>query len=789
LTTALDFDKQFLPAYDRAFAGPTGTRPRPNPDQRRGILDASGALFLVAGPGSGKTTVLALRVLKQLFCDQIPPNAILATTFTVKAAAELRSRLLGWGFAIRKELLADPSVSGAERSWLESLDINQVVTGTLDSICQQVLTEHRAPAEHSPVLIDDYLASTVMVRRGLLEGDRYRDADLDGWLMGVDGTTGFGWNLGRKRQVLSTIWDRLQQDLTDVHALAATAGVPAAVQPRLVAALAAYQTELDSRKWLDFGMLERRVLQHLRAGELDEWAQTFRSILVDEYQDTNILQEQIYFEILRRGGASITVVGDDDQSLYRFRGAAVELFSDFEDHLQAQVARTVSTVFMTINYRSTDPIIGFADQFIRRDAQFQQVRVRRKPPIVSPGPKPGLPVLGIFRGDMDSLTVAVAEFVAGVVSPTGFHLPGGDVVSVDHAEHGALGDLCFLTSSPAEFKRAAPARPGGPVPVPEERFPRKLREELHDTHRIDVFNPRGNPLGEVPVVQVLGGLLLEALDDRGMVQAADQTQRRLGPDAARRFPAWRTRGRVAARSNAELGQFVSIWQSRTAPAGYRWPRSVSVLELLYGLVHFLPDLHDDVEGQTYLEVFTRQLTAMSSLSKFEGRVVTDPARPGLGEASVRDLLCDWLVPIASDTVELDEDMIGSFPRDRLSILSIHQSKGLEFPLVMIDVGADFKTNHQAHAFKRHPREGSMSHTLEDLIRPLSGHSSSGRSQRDRAFDDLERLYYVGFTRAQQALILVGLDGSCPSTAAIPNIASGWDRAGARHGASWPIRYI
>ncbi len=195
----LDFDKQFLPAYDRAFAGPAGARPRPNPDQRRGILDASGALFLVAGPGSGKTTVLALRVLKQLFCDQIAPGGILATTFTVKAAAELRSRLLGWGFAIRKELLADPSVAGAERSWLESVDINQVVTGTLDSICQQVLTQHRAPAEHSPVLIDDYLASTVMVRRGLLEGDRYRDGDLDGWLMGVDGTTGFGWNLGRKR--------------------------------------------------------------------------------------------------------------------------------------------------------------------------------------------------------------------------------------------------------------------------------------------------------------------------------------------------------------------------------------------------------------------------------------------------------------------------------------------------------------------------------------------------------------------------------------------------------------
>ena len=207
------------------------------------------------------------------------------------------------------------------------------------------------------------------------------------------------------------------------------------------------------------------------------------------------------------------------------------------------------------------------------------------------------------------------------------------------------------------------------------------------------------------LVQQLGGLLLEALDPRGMIQATDQVQKRVGRDTQRLFPIWRDEGRLLARGNPSLKALIDGWSARNpGRKGYDWPRSVSVLELLYGIIHFLPDLHDDPEGQVYLEVFTRQLTAMSLLSGFEGRVAHDPSKPDLGEASVRDLLCDWLAPIADGTVGVDEEMLGSFPAGHLPVLSIHQSKGLEFPLVMVDVGADFKTKHRAHAFKRFPQE-------------------------------------------------------------------------------------
>lgn len=781
---SVDYEQHFLPAYDRAFPG----RPRPNAAQREGILSSEDALFLVAGPGSGKTTVLTLRILSKILCDKVAPNAVLATTFTVKAAAELRSRVLGWGFGLQKELSADTSLAPGDRLWIESVDINQVTTGTLDSICQEVLSQNRAPAEQPPVVIDGFLASAVMVRNGLFPGNRYQDAALDAWLMQVAGSSGFGWNLGEKRKVLSTIWDRLQQDLIDVKTFGTKGGLPAKVRPQVLGALKDYEAELNANHWLDFGMLERRVLERLQAGTLDLWAQRFQHVLVDEYQDTNLLQERIYFELARRSGSILTVVGDDDQSLYRFRGAVVELFRDFPKRLRATVKRSAQTVFLTINYRSTDPIITFSDGFIRRDSNFQAARVAGKPRIVSPEPRPGPPILGIFRPNLATLASAVADFVEQVACAKGYSLGSRTTLRIDVSKGGALGDLCVLMSSPAEFKRTGPARPGAPIPPPETRFPAALRQEL-DSRGIPIFNPRGAPVGEVTIVQQLGGLLLEALDDRGLVQATDKCQKRLGTDAQRLFPVWRNAGRAKQRSIAELNNFVRTWQSRKAPPGFRWPTSVTVLELLYGLIHYLPEFHDDPEGQSYLEVFTRQLTAMSGLSGFEGRVISNPAKPDLSAASVRDLLCDWLAPVANNTVELDEDMIGSFPRDRLSILSIHQSKGLEFPLVLVDIGSDFKTNHRAHAFKRFPSAGSMSHTLEDLIRPLSGVAPPNRDVRNRAFDDLERQYYVAFTRAQQALVLFGLDGSRPSAATIRNIAAGWDRTHNTHGSNWKITYL
>jgi len=101
------------------------------------------SLFIVAGPGTGKTATLTMRIHELIFVESLSPSGILATTFTKKAAQEHRSRLLSWGYAVQEHLLTKEKLSKIDPLWLEGVDINQVRTGTIDSICEEILRDFR----------------------------------------------------------------------------------------------------------------------------------------------------------------------------------------------------------------------------------------------------------------------------------------------------------------------------------------------------------------------------------------------------------------------------------------------------------------------------------------------------------------------------------------------------------------------------------------------------------------------------------------------------------------------
>ncbi|MBM4366146.1 MAG: DEAD/DEAH box helicase [Deltaproteobacteria bacterium] len=765
------------------------TRPfRPAPDaQQRQAVEAPAAepLFIVAGPGTGKTASLTLRILKLILVDGIPPRGILATTFTKKAAEELRSRILGWGFRVLEALRVDPVLSPQQRAFVAGLDINQVLTGTIDSLAEQLLRLHRPPGTQPPILVDDFVSKTIMLREGLFGGGRYQDTDLDAFLLDIHAPNGsrFGYHIGAKAALLQQLWERRHQDQV-AWSQFGTAG-PASQLPgrqHVIDAHAAYAASLGKKLMVDFSTLEHELLLRLRSGQMGEFTDELRVVLVDEYQDTNLMQEQIYFELSKACGGALCVVGDDDQSLYRFRGATVDLFRDFATRYRSVFGKAPQTVFLTNNYRSTSEITSFVNGYATLDAGYQSVRVAGKPPLQAPMNRKGVPILGMFRPSIDDLAADLARFLHAVFHGKGRTVPGGRIER--DATRGAIGDCALLCSSPMEHGASG-----------KERLPLLLRQELESlSPPIRVFNPRGEDLATVAICEIFGGLLAECLDPGGVIEG--QTSGILRDQTTgqhRVLSRWRQRGIAFAQgasAPAGLLAFTQGWANR-APIGpgHVWPPRATAIELIYALVHFLPELHDDPEGQVYLEAFTRQLQAAAQVGKFGGVVITDPANAALSDASVKELLRDFLAPLADGLVDVDEELIGSFPRDRLSILSIHQSKGLEFPLTIVDVGSDFKDK-RAPQFKRFPKEGGPPHRLEDLMRVHSPLGVPKRPQVHRAFDDLFRQYFVAFSRPQDVLLLVGVDPTAPS-GRVENVATGWDRTGAKRwaGANCPIVMI
>ncbi|MEZ5325783.1 MAG: ATP-dependent helicase [Verrucomicrobiales bacterium] len=771
---------------------------KPNPSQKLAVEAAKDeALFVVAGPGTGKTATLTMRMLKLVFVDQVEPSGILATTFTKKAAAELRSRVLGWGYGVQEWLLKHGKLSKMDRIWVEKVDINQIRTATIDSFCEELLRDFRDPGMDPPILADQFVSDTLMLRHGMFgAGGRRRDQDPDLSLLLAsqcgkvknDGNVYANFWVGEKSGLVGMMWDRFHHDGVSWTGFVAGASDPDERKGRQLLARACgdYRRELRKRLMVDFAQLEQTVLDRLRAGGLKEFTDDLEVVLVDEYQDSNLLQESLYFSLAQRCGGALTVVGDDDQSLYRFRGATVDLFRDFESRYKTVggFSGTPKKVFLNANYRSTQTIIDFVNDYAVLDSGYQSVRVAGKPKLVNPIAKGGQkepPILGMFRDSLDELAEDLAGFIHQVTKTGGYRLADGQVIEIDVAKGGDVGDLALLCSSPRELNAAGDAR-----------LPMVLKETLlAQAMPIQTFNPRGQDFASIEIVQLLGGLLLCCLDRDG--DAEDASGKGLSQDVRSAFQGWATlaedwlAGRrkldtVTTTADAKLRHYVDHWADRKPDKGGAvWPKYVSVIALLYDLVHWLPELHDDPEGQIYLEVFARQLGAAEQVSGFKAQVITDPAEKKLSLTSVGHLLLYFLAPIAEGSAKVDEELMDTFPRDRLNVLSIHQSKGLEFPLVIVDVGADFKPSakfpkgHYKNAFKRFPREAGTPHNLEDVMRPHSPLKTLKRDPVDRAFDDLFRQFFVAFSRPQEVLLLVGVNGSHPDRGDVRNVATGWDR--------------
>jgi DNA helicase-2/ATP-dependent DNA helicase PcrA len=230
--------------------------------------DPSIPLLIVAGAGSGKTTVLVLRALRHVMVDRIPPERIMITTFTRQAAKEIRTRLIEWGIPLIDCALADASgrVSPVDQAYLHNVDINRFMTGTLDSICEDALSGAREPGERPLVVIEAFAANRVLARRGEI----YETAGQVGQpfldYLGLYTNSGDPpVTLGDMTRAVRPLTDRLVRDEVDVVAYVGP-GPHRAARQAVLDILNRYTDYLHSTSQLDFPALERTFLDRLRGG-------------------------------------------------------------------------------------------------------------------------------------------------------------------------------------------------------------------------------------------------------------------------------------------------------------------------------------------------------------------------------------------------------------------------------------------------------------------------------------------------------------------------------------------
>ena len=312
-----------------------------NEDQKLAISSPEDqSLFIVAGPGSGKTTVMVLKILKFIFVDGVLPNEIMATTFTRKAARELLSRILSWGDKIKSKLIAnymDKMFAGeitddAIIKEINRIDFNQIKIGTIDSIADELLRIYRQAGTSQPILIEDFVANSVMINECLLKDDRYKKESLQEYLAEITGKEQKMdkkpkvKNLPMMASILIEIKEHIYYNMVDINDILKDIPSNDIGKQLALKLILEYVEILKSQNIYDFAMLETEFLKRLDSDSLKMFLNEIKIILVDEYQDTNLLQESIYFKIARsaiENGGNITVVGDNDQSIYRFRGADI----------------------------------------------------------------------------------------------------------------------------------------------------------------------------------------------------------------------------------------------------------------------------------------------------------------------------------------------------------------------------------------------------------------------------------------------------------------------------------
>ena len=554
-----------------------------NPDQFDAVVHRGGPLLVVAGAGSGKTRVLTHRIAHLLESGEVHPSQILAITFTNKAAEEMRHRIAA---------LIGPV---AQHMWIS----------TFHAACVRILRSHGDllgyPRQFS--IYDQGDAQR-------LTGYCVRDLELDPKRFPQ-----------RAVHAAISLW---KNELLDVAAARERAG--SIFDRKHADVYELYQQRLERAGALDFDdLLMQTVALFRRHPEvLSHYRDRFRHLLVDEYQDTNVAQNELVL-LLGSDHRQICVVGDTDQSIYRFRGADLRNIDRF-----CEAFPEVTTVVLDQNYRSTQTVLDAANAVISHNAE-------RAPKHLWTDQGQGETILRYDASDEGDEATWVAR-----------------LLTHEHdVEHRSWGDMAvfYRTNAQSRVLEEALMRAGAPYRVVGgTRF--YDRREIRDA--IAYLRAVLNPNDEVSVKRIL-----------------NVPKRRIGESTVARVDEF------AARQG--IGFFDALRrvdETGVAAAGCR------AVEGFVALMDDLADLaaRDPSPGDLVHEILERSgyLDETASDGGIEAAGRLDNLAEFVGSARGFTRVDEFLEQVA---LVADTDDLGA--EDRIVLMTLHGAKGLEFPLVVM----------------------------------------------------------------------------------------------------------
>ena len=615
-----------------------------NSRQREAVVHEGGPLVVFAGAGSGKTRVITFRIAHLIATHDVAPWRILAVTFTNKAAGEMRERLL--------RLLGEQGAA--------------VQVGTFHATCARLLRRHGESfglTKDFTIYDDqDQLALVKRVLRDLgLDEKRYQPKAMAG-------------RINRAKQEV--------QGPDDIE----TPDTWSEVVRRVYAT---YEKRLQQANALDFGDLIYRTVRGLESDDSfrDAVVGRFSHVLVDEFQDTNHAQFRLV-QLLSEGHRNLCVVGDDDQSIYRWRGADRRNILDFRASFP-----DATLVKLEQNYRSTQRILRAANAVIARNMD-------REPKELWTDNQEGDAILVVRTMDERDEARLVLRGVRELLAQ-GHSLSDVAVFYRTHAQSRVIEES--LRSANIGYRIVGGMRFYDRAEVKDLlAYLRVMINPADDMSLLRIINTPSRGIGKTTITRLLdlaaeqGRSLSDLLEeDATLAQFGSAARKRLGI-----FRRLMSDLRDVGASGAPLGE---IGAELVNQSGYAemlqhddTPEADARFQNIQELVASMDEFQRERSEPTLAE-FLENVTLHTSADDAAGGALARTARSG-----------------EHSTAE-----------DRVTLMTVHAAKGLEFPVVMVT-------------------------GLEEQVFPFKGIDPW---EDPEELEEERRLAYVAFTRAEQRLVL------------------------------------